>query len=337
MPITSAKWSRVVFDPRLRRSSQALSVVAKKAYMFGGELVARQPVDNDLYVIQLDQNSGPSIQTITAEGEAPTPRVGSPSTRTEGTLWLFSGRGGLEMKPIEERGALWGYEVDVARWKMVQPTDSSAPYPAGRSYHCITSNGKNTVYVHSGCPEKGRLSDLWAFDLQQKAWSELPPAPAPARGGASIAYLSGKLYRLNGFDGKTEQGGNLDVFDISAGSWSVRRYRPDGIEGPEPRSVSTLLPVTVHGNDYLITMFGERDPSSLGHAGAGKMLGDAWVWDVQDETWQRLNTAGDTPEPRGWFDADVVSDDDAQCTVFIHGGLSEQNERLGDIWSLNLT
>ena len=33
----------------------------------------------------------------------------------------------------------------------------------------------------------------------------------------------------------------------------------------------------------LVTMFGERNPSSLGHAGAGKMLSDAWAWHIKQE------------------------------------------------------
>ncbi|KAJ4184066.1 Hypothetical protein NCS54_01467200 [Fusarium falciforme] len=335
--IPSATWTRIASSVRLYRSSQAVSVVGQKVYIFGGELVPRQPVDNSIDVVKLGAQFEYGAQTFAAKHEAPTPRVGSPSTVINGDIYLFSGRGGLEMKPIEETGGLWRYEPSNAQWTLVQPSDSSAPFPAGRSYHCITSNGVDSVYVHSGCPEEGRLSDLWAFSIFNKTWTELAPAPSPARGGASIAFANGKIYRMNGFDGKTERGGSLDVFDTAAASWSTIDYKPDGISGPEPRSVSTLLPVTIQGKLFLITLFGERHPSALGHAGAGKMLSDGWAFDVDRGLWQKIKTGNDVPAARGWFDADVAKDEAGNDIVVVHGGLGEDNQRLGDVWTLGFS
>ncbi|KAJ3534987.1 hypothetical protein NM208_g7319 [Fusarium decemcellulare] len=323
-----ASWARIAASVRLYRSSQAVSLVGQKVYIFGGELVPREPVDNRIDVVNIGQDQEYGVQTLPAPGTAPTPRVGTPSTTINQDLYLFSGRGGVEMKPVEENGAIWRYEVSNAQWSLIEPADSSSPFPSGRSYHCIASDGSNSIYVHSGCPEAGRLSDLWKFDLANKTWTELAPAPGPARGGASIAFSNGKLYRINGFDGKTEQGGSVDVFDIAAGSWSTISYKPDGINGPEPRSVSTLLPVTVQGKVYLVTMFGERDPSSLGHAGAGKMLSDAWAFGVQEGVWQKVETESEVPNARGWFDADVAKDEAGNDIIVVHGGLVNDVQEL---------
>ncbi|ENH71733.1 Nitrile-specifier protein 5 [Fusarium oxysporum f. sp. cubense race 1] len=328
-----ATWTRITSSKRLYRSSQAVSSVGQKVYIFGGELLPREPVDNRVDVASLDtQEHG--AQTLTAPTKAPTPRVGSPSTTIGSNIFLFSGRGGLEMKPIEEKGAIWRYNTADNTWDTVEPEDPSVPFPDGRSYHCITSDGVDQLYLHSGCPEKNRLNDLWAFDLIKRAWSELPSAPGPARGGSSIAFHDGKLYRMNGFDGKTEQGGALDTYNIEAGSWSTVTYKPDGVEGPEARSVASLLSITVRGKNFLITMFGERDPSALGHAGAGKMLSDVWVFDIEESTWQRVEIGDDRPVARGWFDADVARGENGKDVVIVHGGLGEDNQRLGDVWAL---
>ncbi|RNJ58804.1 hypothetical protein D7B24_004169 [Verticillium nonalfalfae] len=350
MAFLSAKWLRIASSQRLCRSSQAVSVVDQKTYVFGGELVPRKPIDNQIDTVDVENEKGrkksmqlhafanrsanPTVKTIPAPAEAPIPRVGSPSTTINGNIWIFSGRGGLDMKPVEEQGTLWRYEPGAAKWSSVKPADPAAPYPAGRSYHCVTSDGKSKIFIHSGCPETGRLADLWMFDVEDMTWTELPLAPAPSRGGASIAYADGKLYRVNGFDGINEQGGSLDVFDIPSLSWSTMTYNPDNLEGPEARSVGALLPVMIHGSVYLVTMFGERDPSALGHAGAGKMLPDAWAWDIKEGKWQKLRTPGQIPEPRGWFDADVVRGGNKNESIIVHGGLNENNERLGDIWKL---
>ncbi|OAA35462.1 Kelch repeat protein [Beauveria brongniartii RCEF 3172] len=330
----TAKWSRLVATQRLYRSSQTVTVVGQKAYIFGGELVPRQPVDNKFDIVEISPASESSTWTLVPPTEAPVPRVGSASTTIEDKIWIFSGRGGLDMKPVEEHGAFWCHDPKASSWLLVKPADEVAPYPAGRSYHCVTSNGTNKIFLHAGCPESGRLSDFWSFDIKTNSWTELPSAPAPSRGGASIAFSQGKVYRINGFDGKKELGGDLDVFDIASQSWTTLPYTPDGIQGPEPRSVGILLALTIQGRAHLVTVFGERDPSALGHAGAGKMLADAWAWDIEQAKWHKVETEGEVPEPRGWFDADV-SQDEAGDTIILHGGINEENKRLGDVWRLS--
>lgn len=237
------------------------------------------------------------------------------------------------MAPIEEQGAIWEYDPTPATWTAIKPSSQSS-YPAARSYHCAANDGADTIYIHAGCPEKGRLSDLWAFNLARKEWTELASAPDPARGGTSIAFAGGKIYRMNGFDGKTEQGGNVDVYSPETNSWTSISYNPDGKEGPFPRSVSVLLPIARDDVVFLVTMFGERDPSSLGHQGAGKMLGDAWAFNTTTKTWSEVRVEGaELPVPRGWFDADVVGHN----AIVVHGGLGESNDRLGDVWKLEFS
>jgi hypothetical protein len=238
------------------------------------------------------------------------------------------------MAPVEENGALWRYTPAQSVWEAVQPADASAPYPAGRSYHATTSDGQDNIYIHAGCPASGRLSDLWAFSISSGSWTELPAAPLPPRGGTSIAYFASKLYRMNGFDGKSEQGGAIDVYDIASRTWSTISFPANGVQGPEARSVSALVAVKINGKDSLVTCFGERDPSSLGHAGAGKMLGDAWAFDLESQVWAQVKFDGEAPAPRGWFDADKVQGTAGSDAIIVHGGLAEDNSRLGDVWKL---
>lgn len=251
-------------------------------------------------------------------------------------MYLFSGRGGIDMAPIEEHGAVWCYDPARSSWEKVMPANSSEPYPPARSYHCSTSDGSETFFLHAGCPAKGRLSDLWMFDINNRTWTQAPDAPGPQRGGTSIAYHDSKLYRMNGFDGNTEQGGSIDIYDIANKTWSTDTFKADGQDGPEARSVCVLLPVRLAQKDKLLTLFGEHDPSSLGHAGAGKMLGDVWIYDISEKWWTKLHPEGSdgVPDPRGWFDADVYKAESGNDSIIIHSGLGENNERLTDLWQL---
>ncbi|KAL2867726.1 Kelch repeat protein [Aspergillus lucknowensis] len=337
--MSRAIWKKLVSDPSIQRSSQTLSVVGNNAYIYGGELRPREPVDSSVYRVSLNNDNPVSNSitplTIVNPESHPQPRVGTASTTLTGKIYLFSGRGGPSMSPLEESGSFWVFDTSLTTWTQLPPSTSSAPYPAGRSYHALTSNGTDTIYLHAGCPASGRLRDLWAFNINTRTWTELTPAPGPERGGTSITFSSGKIYRMNGFDGQREQGGSLDIFDVEKGEWGVISYPADGDSGPEARSVAALLSLRVNGRESLVTLFGERDPSSLGHQGAGKMLGDVWVFDIEDGRWREVKIGGeDRPEPRGWFDADVLVDGERSAIV-VHGGLAESNERLGDVWLLD--
>ncbi len=56
------KWSRLIATQRLYRSSQTVTVVGQQAYILGGELVPRQPVDNRLDIIEISNESGKKLR-----------------------------------------------------------------------------------------------------------------------------------------------------------------------------------------------------------------------------------------------------------------------------------
>ena len=328
----TATWTKVVQHNQLKRSSVCASAIGSTVYVFGGELQPRQPRDNHVHKILLSSNDNSEVHTISAHTVSPSPRVGAATTTLHGRIYMFSGRGGEAMAPIEEDGHIWVFDSSTEVWTSLPPLSSM--HPEARSYHAMTNNGSDTIYVHAGCPEKGRLSDLWAFNIHDREWKQLATAPGAQRGGPSLAYADGKIYRMNGFDGKTEQGGALDVFDVASNSWSSLEFAPDGKTGPGARSVAALVPVRKDGNVTLVTLFGESDPSSLGHLGAGKMLSDSWAYSVKDKTWTNVGGLSvEVPQARGWFDADVVSVEGDEGVVVV-GGLGESNERLDDAWLL---
>jgi hypothetical protein len=49
-----AGWKKVAGDDVLKRSSHAVAAIDGQVYVFGGELVARQPRDGDVHSIALD-------------------------------------------------------------------------------------------------------------------------------------------------------------------------------------------------------------------------------------------------------------------------------------------
>jgi len=275
---------------------------------------------------------------------APDARVGHSSATIGKTIYVFGGRGGPSMSALDEHGAIWVFSTTSLTWSLLEPAQGS-PTPEPRSYHTMTAtpfpapistpnitnvllnetpdptkdlastpaeNTYGTIFLHAGCLSSGgRTSDLWSFDIASRTWAQLPSAPDPARGGTSLTMIRDRLYRFGGFNGKTEEGGQIDYLDLNLldqfsdeggeglmavsprGEWSsipmTGGSAGDGTEhartGPTNRSVAGFVPVSTGAErDYLLMICGEGQASTAGHAAAGKFLDDIWSFKPKFDT-----------------------------------------------------
>lgn len=346
MPIR-ASFERILLDTPLPRSSHSLNVVGGKAYLFGGEVKPREPVDAAVHVFQLpakDSNGATSnadnrvsSEAVEAGDGGPPLRVGHTSARINEDIYVFGGRGGKDMVALQEEGRVWQFSTSSRQWQAIDPTSDA--YPEARSYHSSTSAPElGKIFIHAGCPASGRETDLWSFDIQSKSWTKLDNAPAAARGGPGFTYALGKLWRYGGFDGKNEIGGQLDYIDISrdseetAAKWQSVKF--DEGKCPGARSVTGLQVVHIKDEPFLVAYLGERDASNLGHAGAGVFWNDIWALaltregEIASESWEKceIESKGEELPERGWFASDLVGKDQ----VLVYGGLNARNERESD-------
>lgn len=67
MPTLTASWRKIATLDTLQRSSHSLAVTGGKAYIFGGELKPRQPVDADVHV--LDVEGAYELLVLRCDGE----------------------------------------------------------------------------------------------------------------------------------------------------------------------------------------------------------------------------------------------------------------------------
>lgn len=140
----------------------------------------------------------------------------------------------------------------------------------------------------------GRGSDVWAFDIASRVWSQFPNAPGPARGGPSLILSRERLYRFGGFDGEKVLGGPIKFLRLAkstfddkgskgeltvtpqTGQWEDVAPSTD-TSMPGDRSVVGLQPLTTgQGRHYLLLFLGERDPSTSRHEATGKFWDDVW-------------------------------------------------------------
>ena len=83
---------------------------------------------------------------------------------------------------------------------------------------------------------------------------------------------------------------------------------------------------------------GERDASTLGHAGAGTFWSDVWLLrhNGRNFSWQFIPVEGDGPEGRGWFPSASVLDAEGNTQAIIQGGLLSSNDRSDELWLLSI-
>eukprot|EP00877_Chromochloris_zofingiensis_P006588 jgi/Chrzof1/2182/Cz11g05080.t1 len=310
------------------RSSHALTSVGGLIYLFGGEVQPRIPVPNDVHSYDISEGVWTKLLTT---GEAPSPRIACTAAAVGTHLYIYGGRTGVDMGEGAD-DHLWVLDTTTSHWSKVEAVSGSLPSP--RSYHAMMAVGTN-LYVFGGCGEQGRLNDLHTFDTLSKAWKQLPNNDCLLpRGGATLATSAdgSRIFVLGGFSGRELN--DCHSFNTLKDSWECPLCCSTD-SGLPARSVSGAAIHTCSSCDHgghIIMFGGEVDPSDKGHAGAGHFSSETFCLDVDKRKWHKLDDSGsDAPTARGWFASTNVGGN-----LVVHGGINEANERLADMYMLQL-
>lgn len=223
--------------PPLPRSSHSLNIISGSAYIFGGEIKPREPVDNDMHVVTLPWSSagadyykikataatkdeapteleevsepqssleveegnekgldevplaspvppeGKGKEPAAAErpdlGDVPAPRVGHATAVIGSRIFLFGGRGGPDMKPLEEAGRVWVFDTRSHHWSYLDPIPAVKGgtitlHPLPRSYHCAAATDRPRDFAVPR-PKKPEGWQDWALGDTSK--TGIPQAP----------------------------------------------------------------------------------------------------------------------------------------------------------------
>lgn len=305
------------------RSSHAVAVVGKKAYVFGGEVEPRVPVDNQIHVFDLEDYTW-SVAEV--KGAPPPPRVGVTMVAVGPVVYIFGGRD----KDHQELNHFYSFDTRSGEWKLIS---CDADGPPHRSYHAMAAD-ESQVYVFGGCGQNGRLNDLWAYNIEEGKWRALPGCSKLApRGGPGLAVTGNKVWVVFGFGGKHELS-DVHRFDLDTNLWE--EVETSG-EKPSPRSVFSCF----SQGKYVVVYGGEVDPSDLGHMGAGAFVSDTFALDTETLEWRKVHDDAEDvegkphPGPRGWS-----AFSPGRCCgsygMVVYGGNSPSNARLDDIFFLQL-
>jgi len=344
----NCNWQKIAAEKLpIERSSHAVSIIGDTLYLFGGENVARVPIDSSIYAVNISPNgSNFGIwQKLEVKNEAPVPRIAHSQAAIGNRIYIFGGRQGTTMheSPLND---LHFFDVENNTWnEVIKPDDT---FPMERSFHQMVSVGKS-LFVFGGCGKSGRMSDLHEFNTETSKWikhSELYSEfknesdgsiqTISGRGGASLIASKNedKLFLVAGFAGTECSGQEMDdvyTFDLKSKVWKHLSH----VKVPVPRSVCISSKITIDGNqDFVVIFGGEVDPSDRGHEGAGGFSNDLYL--INEETLEiKTISAKDVawPIPRGWSSGSSKGKGSNQLVVF--GGLTGDDKnpvRLNDLW-----
>ena len=343
------------------RSSHGLSLVNNRLILYGGEHVARTPLDaaQATWGLDLTNPSSPVWYPIPGgsgnEDAAPSPRVAHAQDVVDHCVYIFGGRNGIAMdeRPLND---MWRLDCSgppgSETWAPV-PIANPDETPEPRSFHRLQAID-STLYIFGGCGANGRMADLHSFDTTTNAFHNWGTSPLlRGRGGPNLFPLAQgqKLAVVAGFAGEETADGH--IFNVSTGQWDATLLTADDHfhGGLRPRSVCAAASFPSVG--VSIIFGGEVNPSDRGHEGAGGFANDLVVLDASDASLLTAVPAPGTvddedpattttpwPQVRGWSAAASIDHQDGTGQLYVFGGLcgDDQNPvRLDDLWRLDIT
>lgn len=185
-----------------------------------------------------------------------------------------------------------------------------------------------------GGPDGGD-TDMGAVDMGMQVDCSQRPGGAPdLRSEASLVHdpVHDRLLMFGGNVAEVmcpgfsrEPSGELWAFELDCNNW--RRIEADGAP---PARVRHAVTVDTRRNRMLL--FGGRQGTGAPYT----MLDDVWAFDLEAETWSRIEaSAGPTPR-----DDTILQYDAARDRVLLFGGDTDTGGllggRQGDLWALNL-
>ncbi|KAL8834009.1 MAG: hypothetical protein Q9205_006572 [Flavoplaca limonia] len=221
----NATFTRITSEAFLPRSSHTISVVAGKAYIYGGEESPGSLADDNVHIIKLPAkaptNVGePEYKCVPSLGEAEAGKGKTPGRRTGHTscvighrIYVFGGKG-RDGKPIEENGTLWVFDTESLSWSCLEVSgDDPFPYPQARYSHSAVASD----YPQ---PPSATISDTASYAEQIK--QTVAKLPALIGRAAAPREPHGSIIICGGLSASSEEPlTDVWTFTVAANTWST--------------------------------------------------------------------------------------------------------------------
>jgi len=170
-----------------------------------------------------------------------------------------------------------------------------------------------------------RNNELWSYDLQNDSWTEVTPAsnnPTPrCLHSALIDHARNEMIVYGGLNGGfTPDLDDVWTYDLVSGTWTERVAASP--PGDRYGHVAAIDPP----NDRMIVFGGLKREHFI-----PLDVNDLWEYDLQNDTWTRIEQNGLVPSPRQFARGAALPD---ASGMILFGGRSE-GVHMQDLWFLS--
>ena len=209
---------KAVADTRHHQTAEALHAAQNAEWQ---EKMREELKEKGLQDVPLETDAkGKGKETATGEtalGDVPSPRAGHATAVIGSRIFIFGGRGGSDLKPLEEKGRVWIFDTRSRLWTYLDPVPAVKggaiiPHPAPRSNHSATSLDRPQDF---GKPpaKKAETWQEWAVGDISK--TGLPQDPV-------VGYVAEEAIdeEFAGYGTFIVHGGTLASGDQASDSWA---------------------------------------------------------------------------------------------------------------------
>jgi hypothetical protein len=199
--------------------------------------------------------------------------------------------------------------------------------PSPRTGFMLSFYGEGELVLIGGVSKTEEERNVALLNTKNNKWTEMEiPPDAPGRFFSSLSILSeGSVFAWGGarFVNLTKtRGSRLDDGFLLKGGEIVHVKASDissPTPSPSPRSGHCMVSFEKDGGNFVFMFGGENH---------GTFLADAWIFNVEDRRWTRLDDLVETPARRESHQCFRSVD---RGKIIIHGGVGETGPK-SDVW-----
>jgi Galactose oxidase, central domain len=223
---------------------------------------------NDVWSFNLDSEVWTELKASVVISTSPAPRYGqSAALDSQGRLLISHG--------FTTQGRFddtWAFDPSSATWIELTPTSGTKPIK--RCLHSLAYDAaSNRLFMFGGCASgfgPCPLNDLWAFDLQNRTWTQLSAlqsaSDVPAARSNPSMVLDATTQQLVVMGGQAANGASADAWGFGlGGAW--RKLTDAGEAAPAGRASHTASEDVAQGRMWV---FGGRTANGLSN--------ELWAW-----------------------------------------------------------
>ncbi|KAL1891305.1 hypothetical protein Sste5346_007765 [Sporothrix stenoceras] len=210
-------------------------------------------------VDEISLSQGPPLDDV------PAPRVGHATAVIGNRIFMYGGRGGAAMTPLEERGRVWVFDTKTHTWSFLDPLAPTAPVPI----QAVPETGNAATVATTAAPASSVNRPVFP---EARSYHAATASDLPASTDDSLSSSFGKRGRVSSWKEWAEG----DMAEVGTPQRPIVGNIAARARDADSDGYGTFI---IHG----------------GCLASGGRANDLWAFDVRTHVWSELPSAPGLP------------------------------------------